>query len=215
MGKKITRRKILESGLKGSLFVLSSSAPLLPGGVQAIWAKATKAESVGGGTKVFSVPERENLRTAADEIIPPVDGMPAPSKIGSVGYIEVVVADEPDLRKHTQAALAHLEWSAQSAHGKSFSQLGSAEKVVLLEAFEKKAAAESSQGGTFQSGEHPNLFAVLRDLVYESYYTNPKVWPKIGYHFYATNEAGPVMKPFDESILENVRKLPKFYREVP
>ena len=215
MGKKMTRRKILAGGLKGSLVVLGSSAPLLPGGVQALWAKAAKAESLGGGTKILSMPERENLRAAADEIIPAVDNMPAPSQIGGVGYIEVVLGDEADLRQHTQAALARLERSAQSAHGKSFSHLGSAEKVALLTAFEKESAAESSQGGTFQSGERPNLFAVLRDLVYESYYTNPKVWPKIGYHFYATNEAGPAMKPFDESILANVRKMPKFYREVP
>ena len=60
----------------------------------------------------------------------------------------------------------------------------------------------------------PEAFAKLRDLVYESYYTQPAIWKLIGYEFHPTNEAGPHMKPFDESVLAQVRKLPKHYREV-
>ena len=55
----------------------------------------------------------------------------------------------------------------------------------------------------------------FRNLVYEAYYTNPEVWPAIGYEFHSTGGVGPVMRPFDESILDEVRKRPKYYREIP
>jgi hypothetical protein len=58
------------------------------------------------------------------------------------------------------------------------------------------------------------LFKVLRDFTYEAYYLQPKVWKLIGYEFHPTNERGPSMKPFDESALGEVRKRPRYYREV-
>ena len=209
MSRRISRRKVLQGGLKSSLVVLGGSTQMLPGSIRALWARAAKVESAGGDTKVLSGVERENLKAAADEIIPAVDDMPAASEIGAVAYIDVVLADEADLRKQIQDALTKLEHSSQARHNRFFAKLGSAERIKLLEDFEKKATEASLADG------NPNLFAALRDMVYEAYYTNPKIWPKIGYRFYATNEAGPDMKPFDESILANVRKMPKFYREVP
>ena len=62
--------------------------------------------------------------------------------------------------------------------------------------------------------DKPDTFAVLRDYVYEAYYTRPAVWKLIGYEFYPTNQAGPRVKPFDESALTQVRKKPRYYREV-
>jgi len=59
----------------------------------------------------------------------------------------------------------------------------------------------------------PTEFARLRDLVYESYYTQPKIWKLLGYENYPTDHKGPHLAPFDESILAEVRSKPKFYRE--
>ena len=33
-------------------------------------------------------------------------------------------------------------------------------------------------------------------------------------NLHPTNESGPHMKPFDDSVLAKVRKMPKLYREV-
>ena len=41
----------------------------------------------------------------------------------------------------------------------------------------------------------------------------PQIWKLIGYEFYPTDHQGPHMKPFDESVLAEVMKKPKFYRE--
>jgi hypothetical protein len=116
------------------------------------------------------------------------------------------------LQKQTQAALARIEAMAKARHKQPFDQLSSAQRIKLLQAFEK----ESARGGPAESlyGAGDNLFALLRDLVYEGYYTSPKVWPQLGYEFHPTSRRGPAMQPFDESILAQARKRPKSYREV-
>ena len=156
---------------------------------------------------------RENLRAAADEIIPAVDGMPAASQVGAVHYIEIVLAKVADLKKQVHAALTELETRAQSHSKKSFAKLSPADRVEVIRAFETPSK-QSGSTGTLYAAAAPDLFVTLRDLVYEGYYTSPKVWPLIGYKLYPTNDAGPDMKPFDESILAEIRKRPKNYREV-
>jgi hypothetical protein len=59
----------------------------------------------------------------------------------------------------------------------------------------------------------PPKFARLRDFVYEAYYTQPEIWHRLGYHNYPTDHTGPHMQAFDEAILAEVRRKPKFYRE--
>ncbi|MGH9938407.1 MAG: gluconate 2-dehydrogenase subunit 3 family protein, partial [Blastocatellia bacterium] len=92
-----------------------------------------------------------------------------------------------------------------------FDQLSSAQRVKLLQAFEKESARAGAAESLYGAGN--NLFALLRDLVYEGYYTSPKAWPQLGYEFHPTSRRGPAMQPFDESILAQVRKRPKSYRE--
>ncbi len=140
MGGKLTRRKILEGGLKGSLIVLGSAARLVPGSIEAIWARAAEAQSEGSTSKVLSTLERANLEAAADEIIPATDPMPAANEVGAVGYIEVVLTDVAELREQIQTALNRLEQSSPSNHSRSVSKLGPDERVKLLEDFEKRSA---------------------------------------------------------------------------
>ena len=147
MSRRISRRKVLQGGLKSSLVVLGGSTQMLPGSIRALWARAAKVESAGGDTKVLSRVERENLKAAADEIIPAADDMPAASEIGAVAYIDVVLADEADLRKQIQDALTKIEHSSQARHNRFFAELDSAERIKLLENFEKKATEASLADG--------------------------------------------------------------------
>jgi len=59
----------------------------------------------------------------------------------------------------------------------------------------------------------PPQFSLLRDTAYESYYTQPAIWKLIGYVPYPTDHQGPHLKPFDETLLADVRNRPKLYRE--
>ncbi|MGA8597283.1 MAG: hypothetical protein WB676_21425, partial [Bryobacteraceae bacterium] len=87
-----------------------------------------------------------------------------------------------------------------SLNGKDpFDRLSPEARVSVLKAYEESA---------------PQNFALFRDCVYESYYTQPSVWRLIGYELYPTDHPGPHMKPFDENVLTEMRKRPKFYREV-
>ncbi len=193
MKKKWTRRKFLETGLKGSLVVGGAVGGLRPAVAQR---RVARPKLPWPG---LDARERESLRAAMDELIPSGDGMPSASEVGGVDYLERLARELPDFRRDLEKALTTLEEVSQKLHGKSFSSLSGAERVEVLEQFERRAA--------------PKIFASLRDSVCEAYYTNPQVWKLVGYELYPTNQPGPHMKPFDETMLAEVRKRPRLYRE--
>jgi Gluconate 2-dehydrogenase subunit 3 len=151
-------------------------------------------ETRAAASNAFNEHERTVLRAAMDEIIPASVGMPAASEVGGMAYLERIAAADADVANEIRAALAAFERTSEQP----FDQLDHEARVAALKSFE---AANSSQ------------FAHLRDYIYESYYTQPSVWKLIGYEFYPTDHPGPHMEPFDDSILAEVRKRPKLYRE--
>jgi hypothetical protein len=193
MRKKWTRRKFLQTSLGSSLAVGAGAA--LSGGVVA-HATEQKSKTPAQG---LSSTQRATLRAAMDEIIPAVDDMPSASAVGGVEYVSRVAHQDAAIRKSIVASLAGLEGLAKKVKGKPFSLLTRAERVDTLRAYEKLS---------------PKGFVTLRDFTYEAYYTEPRVWKLIGYELHPTNEAGPRIKPFDESVLAQVKKMPRRYREV-
>jgi hypothetical protein len=141
----------------------------------------------------------EDLRAVVDEIIPAEGGMPAASAVNSVDYLTTVASGDREFRAQLRDSLNGLRRIAQQKFGKRFALLSPSQRLETLRAFESKNTVS---------------FANLRDDVYEAYYTNSQIWTRIGYQFYATNRAGPQMKPFDDSVLTAVRKKPRYYREV-
>lgn len=212
MSKEVTRRKFLKQSGAGSLVALTASSHFSSLSVGGIWEEVEKAGGNLQSSSALSEAHRKLFRAAADEIIPAVDGALAATQAGAADYVETLIGKVPDLQKQTQAALTRIEAITKARHKQPFDQLNSAERVKLLQAFEK----ESARGGPAESlyGAGNNLFALLRDLVYEGYYTSPKVWPQLGYEFHPTSKHGPAMQPFDESILAQAKKRPKSYREV-
>ena len=57
--------------------------------------------------------------------------------------------------------------------------------------------------------------AALRDLVYEAYYTHPRVWKLLGYNFRSGRKPTAPLESFDEQRLARVRALAPLYRRVP
>jgi hypothetical protein len=143
--------------------------------------------------------QREALRAAMDEIIPANDGMPAASAVGGLEYLERLCQQEMEISVDLQQVLDVLGHMSETKFHAAFAGISSAQRVEILTELESQS---------------PKVFANMRDLVYESYYTQPSIWKLIGYELHPTNESGPQMKPFDESVLANVRKMPKLYREV-
>ena len=189
MKRRLTRRRLLEEGLRGSVLVGGAAiAGLGRPATTPVRAKASTEPDFTGA-----------LRAAADEIIPASDGMPAASEVGCVEYLTRLTQEDASIRRSLAGAIEALEAATREHFCNAFARLKRAERVRSLRAFEH---------------DRPETFAVLRDYVYEAYYTRPKVWKLIGYQFYPTNQAGSRMKLFDESALNQVRKKPRYYREI-
>jgi len=143
---------------------------------------------------------KDLLRVAMDTIIPATDGMPSANAAGGVRYLERLAQSEPVIKRKLEGSLNALNQVSLKFFNSEFSALPPEKRVESLKQLESQAA--------------PELFADLRDSVYESYYTQPLVWKLIGYEFYPTNHHGPHMNPFDETVLSQVKKMGQLYREV-
>jgi hypothetical protein len=131
-----------------------------------------------------------------DEIIPAGNGMPAASEVGGVAYMEKLMIDEPAMGRVIEECLVILNGNASAPD--AFSKLPQRDRIAALKELERTSA------------QH---FALLRDSVYEAYYTRPQVWKLIGYELFPTDHSGPHMKPFDKSVIDVVGKKTRYYRE--
>jgi Gluconate 2-dehydrogenase subunit 3 len=133
---------------------------------------------------------RLTLRAASDRIIPAQGKMPAASAFGAVAYLEALAARDQDIQQRLTKALTAL--------GPSFAESSEPDQISALARLEQT---------------DPAVFSVLRDTVYEAYYTNPKVWGLIGYSFRKGNKKTAALEEFDTKLLARVQQLPRLYRE--
>jgi hypothetical protein len=149
-------------------------------------------------TQAMAVPERKGLLLVMDALIPAGDGMPSASEAGGLAYLEQLASHEPQMAKELSHSLSTLEALSMRRFERGFSELTEPDRISALQEMERDA---------------PPQFTLLRDTVYESYYTQPAIWKLIGYTPYPTDHRGPHLKPFDEALLAEVRNRPKLYRE--
>jgi hypothetical protein len=81
----------------------------------------------------------------------------------------------------------------------SFTKLEKEERITILTNMEQT---------------DPELFKVLKDFTYESYYTSEKVYELIKYEPHPTGTVGPKMKPFDEKLLDRVKNISPMYTKI-
>jgi len=148
--------------------------------------------------EVIAVRDRQALLLAMDAIIPAGDGMPSASQAGGLAYMQQLTRNEPEMGKQLSQSLRTLEAMSVRRFERGFTELAEKDRHLALEELERDA---------------PPQFSLLRDTVYESYYTQPAIWKLIGYVPYPTDHQGPHLKAFDESLLADVRNRPKLYRE--
>jgi Gluconate 2-dehydrogenase subunit 3 len=147
---------------------------------------------------VLQADEQTTLKTIMDLIIPEGDGMPSATQAGGFAYLQGLVQRDKSVAADLAKELAVVEALSERAFEKPFRQLGKEQQITVLKQMENAA---------------PKLFDGLRAYVYESYYTQPAVWKLIGYELYPTDHEGPHLKPFDESLIADVRAKPKLYRD--
>jgi hypothetical protein len=156
-------------------------------GTAAVIVLAPVAETASEQT----VANRRTLRAAVDRIIPAQGKMPAASSVGTVEYLAALSARDPDIQQRLSKAIAAL--------GPTFAERSENDQIRALEELEKA---------------DPPSFAALRDVVYEAYYTNQKIWALIGYSFRRGNRKTAPLEDFDTKLLARVRQLPRLYREI-
>lgn len=200
----VTRRRFIQTTMSSSVLALSSFDP------QMLWAEARQS---GRGSSPFTAVQREILAAAADEIIPAGDGQPSAGEIGAIDYIEVLCGKAPEIADSVRLATDRIEAISTTRFRRPFVQVAAAGRVRILQTFERESL-RTGAGESLYGSSGTNLFGLLRDLVYEAYYTNPKSWPALGYEFHPTHRRGPDMKPFDQTVLARMKRQPKSWREV-
>lgn len=195
MSYKRSRRFFLKTSIESSfalrtlpMVTLVSAAPVSNAAVQG-------PPSLGIDPRL-----KDLLRVAMDTIIPATDGMPSASAVGGVRYLEQLAQSDPLIKTKLERSLSALNEFSLKLFKSELVSLPQGQRIETLKQLESQSPLE--------------IFTDLRDFVYESYYTQPQVWKLIGYEFYPTNHQGPHMKPFDETVLAQVRKMGKLYREV-
>lgn len=143
--------------------------------------------------------QQETLKLAMDEIIPANDKMPSASAVGGVAYILNIAEELPELSPLFKSLTDKIEASSLPISYFGFSDLSKVERIIILSHLEQS---------------EPELFKVLKDFTYESYYTNETVYELIKYEPHPTGTLGPKMEPFDERLLDRVKKMPPMYTAI-
>jgi hypothetical protein len=186
MPKVISRRRFVRGSIR--LAVVSPIVQLAP--LEVLAQEAVR----------FGSPERRTLKAVADVIVPAQDRMPAASAVGAASYVERIAGFDSKLGELLIGGLQAIEVRATSTYALRFDQLPPDSQTEIVAEFEKR--------------DPPGFFPALRDLVYEAYYTQPRVMRLIGYNFRSGRRRTAPIEAFDERSLARVRTLPPLYREV-
>ncbi len=152
---------------------------------------------MGGDSSILTQAQASLLTVVANSIVPPQDRLPGAGDLGAARHIGSIIEDSPQLRRLFLSGLAHIEIAASRALGKAFGDLTVDEKERVLTQVER---------------EMPDFFKALVQHTYNSYYTNPSIFPLIEYEGHAAQLRSPEMVPLDASLLDNVRKRGPTYR---
>jgi Gluconate 2-dehydrogenase subunit 3 len=136
-------------------------------------------------------------------LIPAEAPWPSAAEVDAHMYADVCASRSPLLRSMLLRAVDGVEAAARSAHGRGFAECGAEVREALLR--------------ELSSGEDRVFFDLVLELVFEGYYRAPEVLTVVqertGFQVMAPVE-GAELIPFDEQLLERVRGLPPFFREV-
>jgi len=145
--------------------------------------------------------ERRTLGAAADAIIPTDGRMPAPTTAGVLRYIERIAGGDATVADLLHEGLRAIEARATASDASSFHLLSAEQQAEVLEHLERINVPAG-------------FFPALRDLVYEAYYTQPRVMKLLHYNFRGGRRRTTPIEPFDERRIEQMRKVAPFYRRV-
>ena len=146
----------------------------------------------------LSPAHRELLDAVVDRIIPPGDGVPGAGESGAAEHVEGICGVSPQSRALLTNGLKAIEAISGRTHSVEFVGLSDREKTEVLKQVES---------------QHAEFFAALVRETYSGYYSSPEVLRVKGLPLNAPQPQGYEIEPFDDSLLDCVRKRGKAYRD--
>ena len=144
--------------------------------------------------------DRETLRGALDRLIPPVDDLPGAGSMGLSDSIERHAQRSPIMRSALISVLDALSLDPGLHASGGFKALKPEQQDEAIRIIEVSMAEP---------------FMHLLRLVYSVYYGDSRVHARIGWPSRPVQPEGFELPPFDEAVLERVRRRKPFWRRVP
>ena len=151
-------------------------------------------------TGIFSGDQRAALSCVLDAVIPPsCDArFPGAGELGLADAVAEAARANPALRSVVEQGLAALDGLAHERGAECFAAASAALRAELLQ----RVAAL-----------HSGFVSSLVFPLYTSYYRHPRVLEALGLEARPPFPKGHAMEPFDERLLDGVRRRPKIYRD--
>jgi hypothetical protein len=148
--------------------------------------------------------QTDTLAAWAERLIPAEGSWPSAATVEAHVYADNCAARSPLLRSMLLGAVEVAERTAWQAYERPFAQCTDGQRDELLDALE--------------SGPDAVLFDLVLELIFEGYYRAESVLAVVqqrtGFIVRAPLD-GVALEPFDESLLERVKRLPRVFREAP
>lgn len=146
----------------------------------------------------LSEAQKALLSAVLDLIVPPAADIPGAGELGVGEHVEGVAGLEARTRRLLTEGLRATDIVGSVAASGRFEDLPEPDQVAVLNQVES---------------ERPEFFRMLVQLGYAGYYTNPRLLGAKGLSTSPPQPGGYKMTPFDESLLEGVRRRGKVYRD--
>lgn len=134
-------------------------------------------------------------------LIPASGSRPDAAAVGAGQYIDATVAEVPALLPGLREAIDRLQELAFERAGRPFGESDATDRELILREFE--------------ATDETDVFSMVRDFTYESYYGHPTVLAALerdtGWRGGAPG-TGSSLPGFDQSRLDRVRALPPRWR---
>lgn len=134
-----------------------------------------------------------------DRIIPAGGDFPGAGALGVAGFVAEVASTTPADQALLARGLDLIEAGARSGHSAGFAGLTAQQKDQVLRRVE---------------ADDPVFFSAIVRQAYRGYYSNRRVLNLLGIGPGAPQPLGYRLEPFDESLLEPVKKRGRVYKQV-
>ena len=142
--------------------------------------------------------DRVTLGEVMDRLIPAVDDLPAAGQMGLGPEVERMASDVLRYANALESVLGAMSADPLSRAAGGFRALSPEDQDNAIRVIEKNI---------------PDDFGTFLEIVYLAYYSQSTVHRRIGWVGRPPQPEGFDLSPFDESILETVRKREPFWRK--